>query len=249
MVSKRASLALLLCAVLLATTSFAATKKSKGRRNRSGGWSDLSRNGDLPNAGSSVSRARHGNSSLSQDPIGAFWLGGGGNWTNISAWDCDGVHCIPSGDNYDVNIGVDSGQGPVNGSVLLDLSPTIHSLTLGNGAQGTLTIANSYSLTVTDGVFVGYSGPGGTGTLNIRSGGTLVNQSDGYVSALAGSVGNVNISGSGSQWNNSGTLYIGDYGQGTLTISSGGVVTSNTTYLGFQSGSSGNVSVSGVGSQ
>ena len=182
----------------------------------------------------------------------AIWNGGTGNWFQTpTSWTCfpGGYSCPPpSGAGSDVNIGTDTGNGPINGTVFLDMPVTVNSVTLGDGAQGTLNVSGSNTLGASL-INVGNLSPG-VGTLNVCGGG-LVSDSIGYIGVLGGSVGYVNVSGTGSQWNTSGfnQLYIGDYGQGTLSLSNGGVVSSYGALLGFQSGSSGTVTVAGVGSQ
>ncbi len=64
-----------------------------------------------------------------------------------------------------------------------------------------------------------------------------------------GSSATVNLSGAGSQWSNSGTLFVGYSDQANLSINSGGSVTSNGAVIGYQNGSFGNATVTGVGSQ
>jgi T5SS/PEP-CTERM-associated repeat protein len=141
---------------------------------------------------------------------------------------------------------VNIGNTGITGTVLLNMPVTVNSVTLGIGGFGTLDVSGNNILT-TNTMTVGDQGPGG-GTLNI-SGGGIGSDGTGYIGALSGSVGTVAVSGAGSQWNTSGTLYVGDYGQGSLSITSGGSVISGGAYIGYQSGSSGNVTVSGAGSQ
>ena len=64
----------------------------------------------------------------------------------------------------------------------------------------------------------------------------------------SGSTGTVTVSGSGSTWNNSNSLYVGFNGTGSLTITDGGSVTNIEGFIGDQSGSTGTVEVSGSGS-
>ena len=57
------------------------------------------------------------------------------------------------------------------------------------------------------------------------------------------------VSSASSTWNNSGLLSVGYFGQGSLTITTGGTVNSAGGYIAQNSGSVGNVLVSGAGSQ
>ena len=182
----------------------------------------------------------------------AVWNGGTGEWFQFPTnWICfpGGYSCPPpSGGDWDVTIGADTGNGPLNGTVFLDMPVTVNSVTLGDGAQGTLNVSGSNTLDAYW-INVGNLSPY-FGSLNISDGGR-VSDSIAYIGVLGGSVGNVTVSGTGSQWNTSASdqFYIGDYGQGTLTISNGGAVNSNGAYLAFQPGSTGNVLISGSGSQ
>ncbi len=56
------------------------------------------------------------------------------------------------------------------------------------------------------------------------------------------------VSGAGSTWTNSGTLHVGNQGNGTLTIEAGGTVASGNALIADQLGSTGTVTVSGIGS-
>ncbi|MHA3462624.1 autotransporter outer membrane beta-barrel domain-containing protein [Yersinia enterocolitica] len=94
-------------------------------------------------------------------------------------------------------------------------------------------------------------GGGGNGLLTVSEGGA-VSSTDGYIAAAANATGVVEVSGSGSQWNNSGILYIAtaDNAYGLLTISSGGSVVSNgMSYIAPAPTATGVVEVSGMGSQ
>jgi T5SS/PEP-CTERM-associated repeat protein len=95
-------------------------------------------------------------------------------------------------------------------------------------------------------LFVGYLG---TGTLTIQNGGALSNQY-GFIGydPSSGSTGTVTVSGAGSSWTNSGALFVGYGGTGTLTIQSGGAVSNGIGYIGYNPGSTGTVIVTGAGS-
>ena len=56
------------------------------------------------------------------------------------------------------------------------------------------------------------------------------------------------MDGTGSTWTNSGYLYIGNSGNGTLNITNGGKVSNTYGYLGYNSGSTGTATVDGAGS-
>ena len=90
-------------------------------------------------------------------------------------------------------------------------------------------------------------GDGAKGTLEILGGARMYNAS-GSVGRETGSSGEVTVSGSGSTWDNDGSLRLGHEGEGTLEVLDGGQVSSDGSYLAHQSGSSGTVSVTGAGS-
>ena len=71
----------------------------------------------------------------------------------------------------------------------------------------------------------------------------------GYIGCTSGSTGTVTVDGTGSTWTNSGDLYVGYYGNGTLNITGGGAVSNTNGYIGYNSGSTGTVTVDGTGSK
>jgi fibronectin-binding autotransporter adhesin len=85
------------------------------------------------------------------------------------------------------------------------------------GGTGAATWTNSGSLTV---------GSQGTGTLNIVGGGTVTNTGTAVIGNFAGSTGTVTVGGGigAATWINSGTLYVGFAGTGTLNLLDGGLV-------------------------
>ncbi|CAM3969784.1 Autotransporter outer membrane beta-barrel domain-containing protein [Rahnella bruchi] len=93
------------------------------------------------------------------------------------------------------------------------------------------------------------NGAGSYGELNILDGAVVGSASfaspAGRVGAGAGSIGVVNVSGTGSTWNSQGTTSIGDNGTGYLNISSGGTVNALSLRVGNSAGSDGTVSVDG----
>jgi T5SS/PEP-CTERM-associated repeat protein len=88
----------------------------------------------------------------------------------------------------------------------------------------------------------------GTGSLTIRDG-IAVNSTSGYLGCFSGSKGVATVTGAGSSWTNTGSLYVGGIGgDGTLSITGGGAVSSVGGYLGYGTGSTGKVTVDGIGS-
>ncbi|OQM76537.1 autotransporter outer membrane beta-barrel domain-containing protein [Manganibacter manganicus] len=81
------------------------------------------------------------------------------------------------------------------------------------------------------------------GTLQVHSDGDLVT---GGGTVGRSSLGTATIMGTGSTWN-SGSLKVGDYAQGILTIGNGGAVSSGVTYLGYNA--QGDATVTGLNSR
>ena len=119
------------------------------------------------------------------------------------------------------------------------------------GSTGTVTVTGEGSTWSNSDLYVGCEG---AGTLNIEAGGKVIAYSDafdhgwGYVGRHAGSTGTATVTGEGSTWTNSGRLYVGDKGAGTLNIEAGGQVSNTSGYVGYESGSTGTVTVTGAGS-
>ncbi len=95
-------------------------------------------------------------------------------------------------------------------------------------------------------LYVGYAG---NGALEITGGGGVTTNGFGYVGLNSGSVGEVTVSGAGSQWNSSISLFVGNEGNGTLEIINGGSASDDFGFIGAGPGGSGRVTVRGEGSQ
>ena len=147
---------------------------------------------------------------------GAVSIGGGmgtSNWTNSGyqyvGYRGTGTLDITGGGNVSslgAYIGYDAGG---DGDVTI------------GGGTGSSTWTNRF-------LFVGYnySGIGSTtGTLNITGGG-IVSNIDCYIGGVSGGEGTVTVGGGTgtSTWTNSGTLYVGMSGTGTLNINTGALV-------------------------
>jgi T5SS/PEP-CTERM-associated repeat protein len=85
------------------------------------------------------------------------------------------------------------------------------------------------------------------GTLTVADGVTA-SCSGGYLGYHSGSSGMARVSGPGSRWTNSSTLYVGYDGHGTLNVEAGGQVTSNGGFVGYGSGTNGKATVVGCSS-
>jgi T5SS/PEP-CTERM-associated repeat protein len=93
----------------------------------------------------------------------------------------------------------------------------------------------------------------GKGELNITNGGLVTNANAqiGRQRSNDGTErgdGSVTVNGGGSHWNNSGTLFVGVFGDADMRVEDGGLVSSSTGLVGLNDGSSGEVTVTGVGS-
>lgn len=96
-----------------------------------------------------------------------------------------------------------------------------------------------------------YVGDYGSGALNITNGGSVSSTVSGDSASLgyrSGSSGTVTVGGTGSTWTNKGQLYIGQSGNGSLSITDGGSTTCNKATIGANTGSSGSVTVKGANS-
>lgn len=125
------------------------------------------------------------------------------------------------------------------GSLTIKNNTTVNSrsgyIAYASGSSGVATVTGSGSQWINSGDL--YVGRGGNGTLDITDGATVrsVNGIIAYVSP--NSVGVVNVTGSGSTWNNSGYLRVGAGGNGTLNISGGAAVNvAQTTFVGNSAG-------------
>ncbi|KZL03968.1 Extracellular serine protease precursor [Pseudovibrio sp. Ad26] len=146
---------------------------------------------------------------------------------------------------------------PATGSLTIadgsDVSARIYAVVATDaGSSGAVTVTGPDARFRVGGAFS--IGRDGDGTLSVLEGG-VVTSGYGQIGSYAGSTGAVEVTGEGSHWkNNFGlntqgiSLYVGNYGAGTLTIAEGGRVSSQKGVIGLQSGSSGDVVVSGDGS-
>ena len=124
-------------------------------------------------------------------------------------------------------------------------------LGFGAGSSGTVTVDGAGSIwkqtggAPTSALFVGYSG---TGWFTAQSGGQ-VQAVNTYVGHLAGSTGTATVTGAGSSWTGNG-FFIGNGGNGTFNVLSGGTLTANAnSFIGYSAGSTGTLNVDGAGSK
>jgi len=125
------------------------------------------------------------------------------------------------------------------------VSNTTGTIGANGGATGTVTVTGAGSSWTNSGSLS--VGQDGTGTLTIAGGGAVSN-TIGAIGANSGSTGTVTVTGAGSSWTNSSNFYVGQNGTGTLTIAGGGAVSSLIGIIGGASSSTGTVTVTGAGS-
>ena len=144
------------------------------------------------------------------------------------AWDNSGDLHVGYGGEGELNI--------TNGGSVTNINGYIGYENTSNGNLVTVDTGGTWDNS--DDLYVGY---GGSGTLNITGGGSVTNHY-GYIGHENTSIGNVvTVDGSESMWDNSGFIYVGYGGSGTLNITGGGSVESNESFIGHESTSIGNV--------
>ncbi|WP_170181767.1 autotransporter domain-containing protein [Phreatobacter stygius] len=116
-----------------------------------------------------------------------------------------------------------------------------------NGSVGTATVAGTAATwSNSSNLHVGHRGQG---TLTIGAGGIVTNGQGFIGAAAADAVGTVTVEGLGATWTNSIDLFVGNSGQGTLSIGAGGTVTNGVGYVGRFATSVGTVTVAGAGAR
>ena len=180
-----------------------------------------------------------------QASIGAF-LGGTGN-----------VSVFNNGMWFNTNglIVGDQGRGTLNiesgGIAVVELGQGAQ---VGNqpGATGVVNVQGQFNLTQDLSI-----GTSGTGTMTISAGGAVAS-GNGHIAQNMGSNGTVTVTGMGgmstqggpapSSWGVDGTLYVGEGGTGTLTVSNGGQISSRDGFVGKLQGSIGTATITDPGS-
>jgi fibronectin-binding autotransporter adhesin len=171
--------------------------------------------------------------------VGAVTVSGSGSSLSIS------------GGNSELNVG-EAGTGSFTVENGATASTTGVSIGLSGGSNGTATLrgaGSTWTVFATASPFEFVVGKSGTGSLAVSNGAVLSTNVDTYIGDNAGSNGTVSISGIGSTWTNGARLFVGDAGNGSLTIAAGAVVSNTTATIGNSSGSTGIVTVTGNGSR
>ena len=198
--------------------------------NQAGGA--LTIDGDLNIAGggslaSAVSEVSIAQSSGSQSQVSVSGAG--------TVWNNTGTMRVGLGGNGSLDI--------LDGGVVNNDGDATVSSILGSGS-GLVTVNGPGSQwNVSQEIGVGGTDESGNDSLQIENGGLVTSQS-GRIGNFDDGVGNVTVNGSGSRWENSSFLHVGDLGSGILTIESGGVVTDALGEIRFN----GTASVNGTGS-
>ncbi len=171
------------------------------------------------------------------------WLGEGSNSTGSAVVTGTGSLLDIGGDFF---AGVD---GVASLKVLAGGSVSTGDAYLGSnaGGDGRVLISGSGSSWDVDGDLVVGDAAGASGTVAISAAGSLTS-TNGFLGRLVDSEGSVVVTGSGSVWNNSSLLIIGDAGTGALDVILGATVDTTSSIVGNAAGSAGSVNVTGAGS-
>lgn len=148
--------------------------------------------------------------------------------------------------NLTVNNGADltvTNGNAVIGGDLLGIASSANGSVFLDGVGTTFTVTGTPP---TNGMLV--VGGSGVGAFTVQNG-AVVSTVDSYVGHLAGSNGTATVTGTGSQWNNSGSSTVGNLGTGVFNVLNGADVTvTSHTFVGADSTGNGTINISGAGS-
>ncbi len=113
----------------------------------------------------------------------------------------------------------------------------------GIGASGSATVTGKGSTWTNTGSL--YVGQGGVGMLLVSDGATVTSTVGAIASAVQASGSSATVTGAGSSWTSSNPLYVGIYGEATLSVEAGGRVDTAGAVIGRHSKSSATVTGSG----
>jgi T5SS/PEP-CTERM-associated repeat protein len=155
------------------------------------------------------------------------------------------VGTLAGGPDFDAKLRIEN-----TGIGLHGVSGAIVSIGDAPASSGSVTVTGPGTLFESTDLFVGREG---AGSFVVESGAWTDTAGEVSIATLSGSVGNVALTGAGSQWTTTGYAFIvGESGQASLTISGGAQLLSSTgddpISLALQPGSSAAVTVSGAGS-
>ncbi|MBS9478670.1 beta strand repeat-containing protein, partial [Ancylobacter radicis] len=116
----------------------------------------------------------------------------------------------------------------------------------GVGSKGAASLTSADSTWTNTGLMT--VGGGGVGSLTISGGGTVETGSAGVGNLVGADGSSVEVSGTDSTWTVTGDLFIGNFGDATLTIEDAGKVTSALSIIARLDGSTSSATVTGTGS-
>jgi T5SS/PEP-CTERM-associated repeat protein len=166
---------------------------------------------------------------------------------------CNGAACpaspaSPYASGGEISVGVNS-----TGSLTIEDGAVVSAINginvgLNTGSNGTVTVTGAGSTWINSSVSSGLSvGNTGNGSLTISDGGTVNNSAAASIGTNSGSNSVALVTGTGSTWTNSRNLFIGNLGNGQLTIENGGSVSNVSGFI-AASGGNGTVTVTDSGS-
>ncbi|MBA3484910.1 MAG: hypothetical protein H0T51_24185, partial [Pirellulales bacterium] len=152
-----------------------------------------------------------------------------------------------------------TGSGTLNITAGGDVLDEVGVIARANGSVGMATVNGAGSIWSNRNLFVGQNGEG---TLDVVNGGLVRTEGVGLIGFAAGSSGAFTVDGAGSEWlnhsNNDMEVVVGEVGNGTLRIASGGRVAIYNSSMGAEktvqvkigefTGSTGIVTIDGAGS-
>jgi len=159
-----------------------------------------------------------------------------------STWSSGGLVIGDSGSGNSMSVEAGADVASAGSAVALGYN-------VGSSNNSILVDGTGSTLASSSDLIVGFGGSGNS--VVVSNGGTLTNSqytSGGVIGLNSGANNNsVLVSGSGSAWNNSGDLTIGNSGQGTLTVANGGSISANAVIIASQAGSSGSLNFGSSG--
>lgn len=117
---------------------------------------------------------------------------------------------------------------------------------VGSTGEGTVVVTGAGSALQANSNFE--LGNGGTGNLQVQSGGTVTTAGDSVVGAAAGTEGRATVTGAGSSWS-AGRFSLGFSGEGTITVDDGATLETRDALIGSQTGGTGNARITGANSR
>ncbi len=183
----------------------------------------ITNGGSVSDAYGVIGKSNESTGAVTVDGVGSTWA------TSEALIVGDGRHSVGT-----LNI--------TGGATVSDTSGTVGNQT---SSTGTVTVNGVGSTWTNSGSLdIGFFG---VGTLDITGGGMVSSASTITIGNWAGSTGTVTVDGVGSALANTGEIYVGNIGDGTLTITDGAAVSDMNGYIGW-AGGTGGVTVNGVGS-